>query len=99
VQAALGRTPRQLIGQGAIGAAAIAAVALAIAIPLGLVVFTELGDLVTSSVGIGPGFGRLPSWPTLGGLGAVTLAVCAALGAWAARGLTRVPVSQLLHYE
>jgi putative ABC transport system permease protein len=96
---ALGATPRQIVGQGALAAASLAAVALAIGVPLGLLVFRFQINAVSSSIGLGPGFGLMPSAAFLCAVVAATLALAAATGAVAARGLARRPVGDLLRWE
>jgi putative ABC transport system permease protein len=99
VQAALGFTPRQIVTQGAVGAAFLGLAAVAVGVPIGLGVSTALGNLVTAGIGLGPGFGHGPGLGVTFGLVLVTPLLCALLGAVAARGLARYPVSELLRWE
>ncbi|KPM53534.1 hypothetical protein ACG83_23005 [Frankia sp. R43] len=98
VLGALGLTPRQLVGQGAVAGAALGVLGLAVGIPLGLVCFRVLSDLVSASIGMGPGYGSGPGLGVLLGL-AVTPLACAAAGGLAARVLAARPVSHLLRWD
>ncbi|MDT3439688.1 FtsX-like permease family protein [Pseudofrankia sp. BMG5.37] len=99
VVGALGCTPRQLIGQSALAAAVLAGLAVVIGLPLGLLVFRIQSDAVARDIGLGPGFGLTPSATFLVALVAGTLALGAATGAAAARGLARRPLGDLLRWE
>ncbi|ONH22089.1 hypothetical protein BL253_36800 [Pseudofrankia asymbiotica] len=99
IAGALGCTPRQLVGQSALAAAALAGLAVVIGLPLGLLVFRIQSDAVARDIGLGPGFGLTPSAAFLVALVAGTLALAAATGAAAARGLARRPLGDLLRWE
>ncbi|CUU60171.1 putative ABC transport system permease protein [Parafrankia irregularis] len=98
VLGALGLTPRQLVGQGAVAGAALGVLGLAVGIPLGLLCFRVLSDLVSASIGMGPGYGNGPGLGVLLGL-VVTPLACAAAGGLAARVLAARPVSHLLRWD
>jgi putative ABC transport system permease protein len=99
VQLAVGFTPRQIVGQGAMAGAVTGAVAAAVGVPLGLLVFRVLADGVSAGIGVGPGW--MPSPPAMAvvlvPLAAVLLA--AALGAAAVARTARRPASDLVRGE
>jgi putative ABC transport system permease protein len=99
VTGTLGLTPRQIVGQGAVAALGLAALALVVGIPVGLLVFRLQVDAVSDSIGLGPGIGRMPSVWFLVSIALATLALAGATGAAAARGLVRRPVGDLLRWE
>jgi|GEM_PF-2501988 len=96
---ALGCTPRQLVSQSALAATALAALATAVGLPLGLLAFRVQSDVVARDIGLGPGFGLMPSAGFLVALVAATLTLAAATGAAAARGLAHRPPGELLRWE
>ena len=61
VEEAVGFTPHQLVGQGAISGAVLALVAVVVAVPVGLWLFQMLADLVSERIGVGPGWMPMPS--------------------------------------
>lgn len=99
VQVAVGFTPRQVVAQGAVSGAVLGMVASVVAVPLGLLVFRLLSDTVSSSLGVGPGWMGAPSWAFVASLAAGAVALSAALGALAVRGIVRRPAAELVRSE
>jgi putative ABC transport system permease protein len=99
VEQTLGVTPGQLVGQGAVAAAAIGVVGVVVGLPLGLWLLRLMGDAVTSSMGIGPGYGRLPSPVALTVVAVAAVGVAASLGALAVRRLASRPPADLVRWE
>jgi putative ABC transport system permease protein len=99
VEQALGFTPRQLIGHGAVAAAAVAVLGAVVGVPAGLWLLRVMGDAVTSQMGIGPGFGTYPPALTVVLFAIVAVAVAAVLGAFAARRLATQPASDLVRWD
>ncbi|MCU0269295.1 MAG: FtsX-like permease family protein [Acidimicrobiales bacterium] len=99
VQEALGFTPGQVVRERAWAAGVLGAVATLLGLPIGLVLLQWLGDQVTIAIGLGPEVGELPSAPTLVAILVLAPAAAAALGALAARSMTRLPTSELVRWE
>jgi putative ABC transport system permease protein len=99
VELAIGFTPRQLVGQGAVAGAALGLVAVAVGIPLGLVVFRVLADAVSTGMGVGPGWLSSPSIGLLVATSLLAIALSAALGAIAVRRVTTRPAADLVRGE
>ena len=95
----IGCTDTQVVGQHALAGTAVAMLAWVIGTPVGIGVNRLLGDLVTTSIGAGPGLTSRPSVMviTLTGVGAVAMG--AALAAVIALRLLRVPTPSLVRYE
>ena len=92
VELAVGFTPRQLIGQGAVAGAALGLIATVIGVPLGLGVFRILADVVSSGIGVGPGWMPAPGVATISIIVGTTIVMSAALGAVALQRIaTRSP--------
>ncbi|MGF7237275.1 MAG: ABC transporter permease [Frankia sp.] len=99
VEQALGFTPRQLIWQGVVAAAGTGFVAVVLGLPLGLVAFRALSNLVTSGIGAGPDFAALPGAGPLVVIALVAPLLCGLLGAEAARRALRIPAAECLRWE
>jgi putative ABC transport system permease protein len=99
VLGSVGFTPLQLVGQGAMAAGAIAAIACAVGVPLGVWLYGVLLDGVTSQIGLGPGVSGFPSVVTLAVVVLLALALAAGLGALATARMARLAVSDLVRWE
>jgi putative ABC transport system permease protein len=99
VQVAVGFTPRQVTAQGAVAGAALGVGAALVGVPLGLWVFTVLGDVVSEGLGVGPGWMPSPSALTVAVLAVAAIAVAAGLGALAVARIARQPASDLVRME
>ncbi len=99
VQIAVGFTPRQVVAQGAVSGAALGLVAAVVGVPLGLVVFRLLSDVVSEGIGVGPAWMPMPGAVALLVLavGAVTLS--ALLGALSVLGIVRRSTADLVRGE
>ena len=75
--------PSQLLAEAALHGSSIAALALAVGIPVGWYAQRAIGDLLTSEIGIGPGLTFGPSTTGLTSIAIATLAL-GALGTAAA---------------
>jgi putative ABC transport system permease protein len=96
---AIGLTPRQMLRSVLDGAVALAALAVVIGIPLGLVLTQQGLQAIVTSLGGLPHFTMGINWVELGLLLPATLLV-AALGAYLpARWAARVPAGEVLRYE
>jgi hypothetical protein len=84
IQRAVGLESSQLLAEGALHGAVLAAFALVIGLPLGWCAQGAIGDLLTSQIGIGPG---LTFGPSRAGL-AVIIATTMVAGALAAGAAT-----------
>ncbi len=99
VQLALGFTPHQLVRQGTMAGGSLGLVAVAVGVPLGLVMFRLLADAVSTGIGVGPG------WMPGLGLGAVltvavlAVGVSAGLGALASSRTTQRSAADLIRGE
>jgi putative ABC transport system permease protein len=96
VQLALGFTPHQIKTQGAISGAALGLLATVIGVPLGLWVFRVLSDVVSTSIGVGPGWMPAPPGGAVVFLTVAAWAVSATFGAVVAGRMTRRPASELV---
>jgi putative ABC transport system permease protein len=99
VELAIGFTPRQLVGQGAVAGAVLGMAAVAVGVPLGMVTFRVLADAVSKGIGTGPGW-----MPGLGGgavatIAAVAVLLSALLGAVAVRQVAVRPAAELVRGE
>ena len=99
IQVAVGFTPGQVRGQGAVAGAVIGAVAAMIGLPLGLLVFRSLSDVVSRAIGVGPGWMPLPGAASLAILAVGAVAVSGILGATAVDRVVRRPASDLVRGE
>jgi hypothetical protein len=90
---------RQLIGQSAVGTAAIGLVAGIVGAPLGWLLFRVVADATTKAAGLGPSPIPAPSWAALVVVIIGVTATAAATGALAAIGPTRRPAAELVRYE
>jgi len=99
VEEAIGFTPRQLIGQGAMAGVTLGLVAVVVGVPLGLLLFGTLSNLVSDGIGVGPGWMPLPTAGQLTLVTLIALAVSAGLGALAVGRLARRPASELVRWE
>ena len=99
VELAIGFTPRQLIGQGAVAGAALGLVATVIGIPLGLGVFRILADIVSRSIGVGPGWMPAPGIAPISIIAGTAIVLSAALGAVAVQRIATRPAADLVRGE
>jgi putative ABC transport system permease protein len=99
VSLAIGFTPRQLIGQGAVAGAALGLVAAVIGVPLGFIVFRVLSDVVSTGIGVGPGWLPTPGIGLVTVVAAAAVALSAGLGALAVRRNATRPAADLVHGE
>jgi putative ABC transport system permease protein len=99
VEEAVGLTPRQLIGQGAIAGATLGLAAVLVGVPVGLLLFETLSDLVSNGIGVGPGWMPMPTAGQLLLLTLIALPGTAALGALAVERLVRRPAAELVRWE
>jgi putative ABC transport system permease protein len=99
VEEALGFTPRQLVGQGAVAGAALGLAAVMAGVPIGLLLFGALSDLVSNGIGVGPGWMPMPAVGQLTYVALAAVTVSAALGAFTARRLAHRPPAELVRWE
>lgn len=99
VQLAVGFTPRQLMAEGAAAGAALGIVAAVVGVPLGLLLFGALADVVSGSLGVGPGWMPAPAAWAVVLLVVAAVAVAAGIGALAVTRIARQPASDLLRRE
>lgn len=99
VELAIGFTPRQLIGQGAMAGAVLGLVAAVIGVPLGLVVFRVLADAVSTGIGVGPGWLPAPGVFLTSMIALVAIMLSAVFGASAVRRIATRPASDLVRGE
>ena len=99
VEEAVGFTPRQLVGQGAIAGATLGLAAVGVGVPFGLLLFAKLSDLVGEGIGVGPGWMPMPTTTQLFLVAGITLIGSGGLGALAVGRLARRPVSELVRWE
>jgi putative ABC transport system permease protein len=99
VELALGFSPPQVIASGAISGGLLGAIGAIVGVPLGLWIFRLLSDVVSRSIGVGPGWMPVPGVvPAVGVVVVVTLA-CAGLGALSVARNARTPASELVRSE
>jgi len=99
VQLAVGFTPRQIVLQGAAAGAVLGLAATVVGVPLGLWLFRTLSDVVSTGIGVGPGWMPAPNLLAVAALVLGAVGVSAALGALAVRGVARRPASDLVRAE
>lgn len=99
VQIAVGFTPRQVVAQAAVSGAALGLGAVVLGVPLGLLVFRQLSDVVSEGIGVGPGWMPTPGLAGLAVLAIGAVAVSAALGALSVRSVVRRPTADLVRGE
>jgi putative ABC transport system permease protein len=99
VEQAVGFTPRQLIGQGAVAGATLGLAAVVVGLPLGLLIFGTLSDLVSDGIGVGPGWMPMPTAGQLIVVSLTALTLSAGLGALAVQRLARRPAADLVRWE
>ncbi len=99
VEKAIGFTPGQLIAQGAVAGAMLGVAAVALGIPLGLLVFGILADAVSSGIGVGPGWLPTPGPATSVVIAAIAIGLSAALGAAAERRVAMRPAADLVRND
>jgi len=96
---AVGCTTRQLIGQSAVGTAAIGLIAGVVGAPLGWLLFRVAAHALTKAAGLGPNPVPAPSWAALAAVIIGITVTAAGTGALAAVGPTRRPAADLVRYE
>jgi len=99
VEEAVGFTPRQLVWQGAVAGGTLALAAVVIGVPLGLLLFGNLSDLVSSGIGVGPGWMPMPAAGQLTLVVVIAVVVSGGLGALAVARLARRPAAELVRWE
>lgn len=99
VELAIGFTPAQLVGQGAVAGTVLGVVASLIGVPLGLLLFRLLADVVSSGIGVGPGWLPAPGVVPLAVVAMVAVGMSAALGAVAVRRVATRPAADLVRGE
>ena len=99
VEQAVGFTPRQLVGQGAVAGATLGLAAVVVGLPLGLLLFGMLSDLVSDGIGVGPGWMPMPTAGQLIVVSLIALTLSAGLGALAVERLARRPAADLVRWE
>jgi putative ABC transport system permease protein len=99
VELAIGFTPAQLVGQGAVAGTALGLVAVAIGVPLGLLLFRLLSDTVSSGIGVGPGWMPAPGALPLTLVVLLAVGLSAGLGAVAVRRVATRPAADLVRGE
>ena len=72
---------------------------MVVGVPLGLVLFGALSDLVSDGIGVGPGWMPLPTAGQLVVVSLIALTMSASLGALAVQRLARRPVADLVRWE
>ena len=77
----------------------ISLLAFSAGVPLGLVIFGTLSDLVSDGIGVGPGWMPLPTAGQLILVTLVALALAGGLGALAVARLARRPAAELVRWE
>lgn len=95
----VGLTDRQLLGEAVSGWALIGAVAVALAIPIGLLAEDAVGNLLTSRLGAGPGLTVHPSAAALAAAGIAVVVSAAAVGVLAARRTMGQSVADLVRAD
>jgi putative ABC transport system permease protein len=95
----VGFTPSQIVGSVFAGSSVIALLAIAVGLPVGLVVTRVMFDILSNAAGIGPGVGRLPGAMWLLPLVPLALVVAALASAIPARIANSLRVAEALRYE
>jgi putative ABC transport system permease protein len=95
----VGFTPSQIVASVFAGSSVIALLAIAIGLPVGLVVTRVMFDILSNAAGIGPGVGRLPGPMWLLPLVPLALLVAALASAIPARIANSLRVAEALRYE
>jgi len=95
----IGCTDAQLTAQHAVAGAAVAVAAFVIGLPVGFAVNRVLGDLVTTSIGAGPGLTGHPGLVAVLGTGLGAVVGSAGLAALVARRFIAQPTPVLVRYE
>ncbi len=99
VQLAVGFTPKQIMVQGAVVGATLGIVAAVVGVLGGLWVFRVLSDVVSTSIGVGPGWMPQPDLRAVLSLVVLAVVVAAGLGALAIARIARRPASDLVRGE
>jgi putative ABC transport system permease protein len=99
VEEAIGFTPRQLMGQGAMAGVTLGLAAVVVGVPVGLVLFSSLSDLVSEGIGVGPGWMPMPTVGQLALVATIALVLSAALAALAVGRLARRRPAELVRWE
>jgi putative ABC transport system permease protein len=99
VEEAIGFTPRQLVGQSAAAGAALGLAAVVVGLPVGLLLFGTLSDVLSEGIGVGPGWMPMPAVGQLVLLTVAAVLLSAALGALAVARLARRPAAELVQWE
>jgi len=99
VEQTIGLTPNQLVGHGAMAGAVLGLTAVAVAVPSGLWIFTALADLVSSSIGVGPGWMGLPGLVPILVVAFLAVVLSSLLGAVAVRRLATMAPADLVRWE
>lgn len=99
VELAVGFTPRQIMAQGAVSGATAGLLAAIVGVPLGLLVFRLMADVVSTGIGAGPGWMLLPAVLPIVVLAIAAMVVTGAIGALAVARLARRPASDLVRTE
>jgi putative ABC transport system permease protein len=95
----IGFTPFQAIESVLTGVGALAAVAVVLGIPLGLLVTRLLFDELGRRIGVGPGLGIMPGWFSLVLLLPASVLLAIIGGLLPARRAAALRVSEALRYE
>lgn len=93
---AIGFTNRQLVGQGAAGAALLALGAVAVGLPLGWLLNAASGDLLSKELGAGPGLTVGPPIAPVVVAAVMIVMTAMLIGAIAARTVVRRPTATLV---
>lgn len=95
----VGFTPRQLVTAVVSGGVAVAVLATALGIPLGLVATRLMFDVLSSAAGIGTGVGALPGAGWLALLLPMAVVTVVLASAFPAAAAARIRVAEALRYE
>ncbi len=99
VEQTIGFTPNQLVAQSAVAGALLGVAAVAVAIPSGLWIFTVLANVVSTSIGVGPGWMALPRPVPIVAVASLAVALSSLLGAAAVRRLATMAPAELVRWE
>jgi putative ABC transport system permease protein len=99
VELAMGFTPRQLTAQGAAAGTLLGALACLVGVPLGLWLFRQLSDAVSTGIGVGPGWMPAPGWGEVALIAALAVIASAGLASIGVRRTAAKPASDLLRAE